>query len=126
VRAVLDTSVVIASDVPWLEGEFAVSAVTLAELHFGVLAARDDGSRAERLRRLALVERSFDPLPVDAAVARAFGRVAAAVVTRGRNPRPRAMDLLVAATALAHNARLYTRNAADLAGVEELLDVVAV
>lgn len=79
-----------------------------------------------RRRRLALVERSFDPLPVDAAVARAFGRVAAVVVARGRNPRPRAMDLLVVATALAHNARLYTRNAADLAGVEELLDVVAV
>lgn len=126
VRAVLDTSVVIASDVPRLEGELAVSAVTLAELHFGVLAARDDGSRAERLRRLVLVERTFDPLPVDALVARAFGRVAAAVVAAGRNPRPRAMDLLVAATALAHEARLYTRNAADLAGVEGLLDVVAV
>lgn len=125
-RAVLDTSVVIAPDVSPLEGELAISAVTLAELHYGVLIARDERGRAERLRRLALVERSFDPLPVDATVARAFGRVAAAVVGHGRNPRPRAMDLLIAATALAHDARLYTRNAADLAGVEALLDVVAV
>jgi len=36
------------------------------------------------------------------------------------------MDLLIAATAHAHGARLYTRNAADLVGIEHLVDIVAV
>jgi len=122
----LDTSVVIASDAPSLDGELAVSAVTLAELHFGVLVAADAGARAERLRRLALVERLFDPLPVDEAVAREYGVLAAAVVTAGRQPRVRVMDLLIAATARAHGARLYTRNPGNLLGLEELVDVVPV
>ena len=127
-KVLLDTSVVIASDVPSLDGELAVSAVTLAELHFGVLVAADAGARAERLRRLALVERLFDPLPVDEAVAREYGVLAAAVVTAGRQPRVRVMDLLIAATAKAkaHGARLYTRNPSDLQGLEELVDVVPV
>jgi len=123
---VWDTSVVIASDVPPLEVELAVSSVRLAELHFGVLVASDAGARAERLRRLARVERLFDPLPVDEAVAREYGVLAAAVVTAGRQPRVRVMDLLIAATAKAHGARLYTRNPSDLQGLEELVDVVPV
>ena len=122
----MDTSVVIASDVPSLDGELAVSAVTLAELHFGVLVAADSSARAERLRRLALVERLFDPLPVDEAVAREYGVLAAAVVTAGRQPRARVMDLLIAATARAHGARLYTRNPGNLPGLAELVDVVPV
>jgi predicted nucleic acid-binding protein len=126
VRVVLDTSVVIASDVPSLDGELAISAVTLAELHFGVLVAVDAGARAERLRRLALVERLFDPLPADEAVAREYGVLAAAVVHAGRQPRARVMDLLIAATARAHGARLYTRNPGSLLGLEELVDVVPV
>ncbi|HEX2805916.1 MAG TPA: type II toxin-antitoxin system VapC family toxin [Kineosporiaceae bacterium] len=125
-KVVLDTSVVIASDVPSLDGELAISAVTLAELHFGVLVAGDAGARAERLRRLALVERLFDPLPVDEAVAREYGVLAAAVVHAGRQPRARVMDLLIAATARAHGARLYTRNPGNLLGLEELVDVVPV
>ena len=80
--------------------------------------------RAERLRRLALVERSFEPLPVDAAVARSYGLLAAAVVGSGRRPRGRVTDLLIAATAHAHGARLYTRNAADLRELENMLEVV--
>jgi predicted nucleic acid-binding protein len=126
VKVVLDTSVVIASDVPFLDGELAVSAVTLAELHFGVLVAADSSARAERLRRLALVERLFDPLPVDEAVAREYGVLAAAVVHAGRQPRARVMDLLIAATARAHGARLYTRNPGNLLGLAELVDVVPV
>ena len=122
----MDTSVVIASDVPFLDGELAVSAGTLAELHFGVLVAADASARAERLRRLALVERLFDPLPVDEAVAREYGVLAAAVVTAGRQPRARVMDLLIAATARAHGARLYTRNPGNLLGLAELVDVVPV
>lgn len=125
-RAILDTSVVIATDVGPLDGELAVSAVTLAELHFGVLAAKSRPARAERLRRLLLLQSTFHALPLDEAAAASYGQIAAAVVDAGRNPRPRSMDLLIAATAHAHGARLYTRNANDFCGLEELLEIVAV
>ena len=124
-KAVLDTSVVVATGVGRLEGELAVSAATLAELHFGVLVANEGTVRAERLRRLSVVEQRFEPLPVDEAVARSYGRLAAAVVQAGRKPRPRVMDLLIAATAHANGARLYTANADDLRGLEAELDIVA-
>ena len=126
VRAILDTSVLIATDVQHLEGELAISAVTVAELHFGVLVAKDDGVRAERLRRLATLQRTFTALAVDDAVASSYGELAAAVVAAGRSSRAHSMDLLIAATAHAHSARLYTRNAGDLAGLEDLIEIVSV
>ena len=112
-RAVVDTNLVIATDVPALDGELAISIVTVAELHFGVLVARDQAVRAERLRQLSVLQRAFDPLPVDDAVA------------AGRQPRARTTDLLIAATAHAHSAALYTRNPGDLAGLGDLVEVVA-
>jgi predicted nucleic acid-binding protein len=126
VRAVLDTSVVIATQVAPLDGELAISAVTLAELHFGVLVARTRDIRAERLRRLVILERTFDALPVDEAVAASYGQIASAVVETGRKPRARSLDLLIAATAHAHSARLYTRNIDDFVGLDRLVDVVTV
>jgi predicted nucleic acid-binding protein len=125
-KAVLDTSVVIATDVGPLPGELAVSAVTLAELHFGVLVTNDPGSRAERLRRLSILQRQFDPLPVDDAVAASYGKLAAAIVAAGRQPQAGVMDLIIAATAHAHGAQLYTRNPDDLVGVGDLLEVISV
>jgi toxin FitB len=126
VRAILDTSVVIAPDISELPGELAVSAVTLAELHFGVLVAREHNVRAERLRRLSILQREFDALPIDDAVAASYGQLAAAVVDAGRQPRARTMDLLIAATAHAHSARLYTRNTGDFVGVDDLIEVIPV
>ena len=125
-RAVLDTSVLIATDIAPIPGVLAISAVSLAELQFGVLIAKDAAVRAERLRRLSLLQKIFDALPVDDAVAISYGRLAAAVVDSGRQPRRRAMDLLIAATAHAHGARLYTRNIDDFAGLEEHLDIIAI
>jgi predicted nucleic acid-binding protein len=125
-KAVLDTSVVIATDVGPLEGELSVSAVTLAELHYGVLVAKDDAVRAERLRRLTILQRSFDPLPVDDVVSASYGQLAAALVKMGRSPRPRIMDLLIAATAHANGALLYTLNAGDLVGLDGLVEVVQI
>lgn len=125
-RAILDTSVVIATDIGPLPGELAISAATLAELHFGVLVATQAATRAERLRRLSILQRRFDPLPLDDAVAASYGQLAAAVAATGRQPRARTMDLIIAATAHAHDARLYTRNPDDLRGVETLIDVVPV
>ena len=125
-RAILDTSVIIAADIAPLPGVLAISAISLAELQFGVLVAKTPAVRAERLRRLSLLQKHFDALPVDDAVAISYGRLAAAVVEAGRQPPRRAMDLLIAATAHAHGARLYTRNIDDFAGLDDFVDIVAV
>jgi toxin FitB len=126
VKAILDTRVLLSTDLPALDGELAISAASLAELHFGVLVTTDAAVRAERLRRLTLLQRRFDALPVDDAVAASYGQLAAAVVGSGRQARSRVMDLLIAATAHAHSARLYTRNAGDLVGLEHLIDIAPV
>lgn len=121
-RALLDTSVLIGADAPaGVEG--AISAVSLAELHFGALLATDDAERARRVQRLAVIEATFDPLPVDAAVAREWGRLAAAVAARGGRARRRATDLAIAATANVHGVALLTHNVKDLAIVDDLVDV---
>ena len=120
-RGVLDTSVLIATDVPPVPGELAISAASLAELQFGVLVAKNPEARALRLQRLNVIQRRFDALPVDDAVADSYAQLAARTVLIGRQPRGRVMDLLIAATAQVHNATLYTRNADDLAGLEDLV-----
>lgn len=125
-RGVLDTSVLIATDISPLPGELAISVVSIAELHFGVLVAKSPEARAARLARLSALQRRFDPLPVDEAVADSYGLLAAEVARAGRQPRARVMDLLVAATAHAHGASVYTRNAKDLAGLGDLVTVVAI
>ncbi|MGV0743396.1 PIN domain-containing protein [Mycolicibacterium sp. XJ870] len=125
-RAILDTSVVIATDIEPLDGDLAVSSITLAEMHFGVLVAKERQVRAERLRRLLALQRTFDTLPLDDAVAASYGQIAAAVDDAGRQPRARSMDLLIAATAHAHSARLYTRNGADFIGLDTLIEIVTV
>ena len=125
-KAILDTSVLMATDVEPLEGELAISAASLAELHFGVLVTADGAVRAERLRRLSVLQHTFDALPIDDDVAASYGQLAAAVVAVGRQPRSQVTDILIAATAHAHAARLYTRNAADLAGIEHLIEIVPV
>lgn len=125
-KALLDTSVLIATDGPALEGELAISAASLAELHFGVMVTADSAIRAERLRRLSILQRTFDALPIDDDVAASYGRLAAAVAGIGRQPRSRVFDLLIAATAHAHGARLYTRNPADLTGLDELIEIVPI
>lgn len=128
-RGLLDTSVVIdlhridANDLPQ---ELALSAVTLAELAAGPLATADPAERARRQDRLQRAEATFDPLPFDVAAARAYGRIYASVLRAGREARGRrAVDLLIAATALASDLPLYTCNPDDFAQLADL-EVVAV
>lgn len=121
-RAIFNTNLLIADDVPSVTEEIGISTVSLSELHYGVLVA-EPSQRALRLRRLALIESHFSALPVDAAVARNYGLLAHAVKISGRNPRARSFDLLIAATALAHDALLYTRNISNFLGLETLVDV---
>lgn len=129
-RGIIDTSVVIdldRIDPNELPTEVAVSAVTLAELAAGPHATADPTERASRQDRLQRAEASFDPVPLDGAVARAYGRVYAAVAEGGRKARGRrALDLLIAATAVAAELPLYTRNPNDFEGLNDLLEVVAV
>lgn len=129
-RGLIDTSVVIdleQIDPASLPIELAVSAVTLAELAAGPHATEDAEERARRQDRLQRVEATFDPLPVDDAVARAYGRAYAAVAAAGRKARGRrAFDLLIAATALAAELPLYTRNPGDFGGLDTLLEIVSV
>ena len=129
-RGLIDTSVVIDLEVIDLERlptELAISAITLAELAAGPHATKDPEERARRQDRLQRTEATFEPLHVNADVARAVGRVYAATVAAGRKARGRrATDLFIAATALAAELPLYTRNPADFAGLSRLLDVVGV
>jgi toxin FitB len=124
VRALLDTSVLIGAESPGdLEG--AISAASLAELHFGALVARDADERGRRAQRLGVIEATLDPLPIDAAVAREWGRLAATVAERGGRPRRRAMDLAIAATANAAGVPLVTHNVADFHLISDLVQVQA-
>lgn len=110
-----------------LPSEVAISAVTLAELAAGPHATADPDERARRQDRLQRTEATFEALPVDAAVARAYGRVYAAVAASGRKARGRrAFDLLIAATALSAELPLYSRNPRDFRDIDSLLEVIPV
>lgn len=129
-RGLIDTSVLIdldAIDPSDLPAEIGIAAVTMAELAAGPHATSDPDERARRQDRLQRAEAAFDPIPFGVEAARAYGRVYAAVVTAGRKARgARAVDLLIAATAVAEKLPLYTRNPDDFRALEGLLDVVAV
>ncbi len=120
-RALLDTSVLIGSEPP-ADVEAAISVASLAELHFGVLLATDENERALRTQRLGAIESTFDPLPISAEVAREWGRLAAAVSNRGGQPRRRAIDLVIAATANIHGVPLLTHNTGDFQIISDLTD----
>jgi len=84
-----------------------VSVITLAELTVGVLMA-DDTDRATRVATLSAVESTWDPLPVDAEVARQFGRIVAAL--RASQRRIPILDALVAATAVVQEIPVVTQD----------------
>lgn len=129
-RGLIDTSVVIVLDrvhPGTLPSEIAIAAVTLAELAAGPHATDDVVERARRQERLQRAEATFYAIPFDAEGARAYGRVYAQVLTAGRKARgKRAVDLLIAATALAGDLPLYTGNPDDFAGLDALIDVIPV
>lgn len=122
-RGLLDTSTVILLgelDPQSLPAEPVICTVTLAELSVGPLVARDDATRAARQAHLQQAESDFDPIPFDAAAARAFGSVAAALREAGRKPAARAYDALIAAVAVSQGLPLYTANPRDFEGIPTL------
>ncbi len=112
-RALLDTSYFVATEsgrpLGEMEGvtETEVSVVTLAELTVGVLMA-DDDDRSARVATLSAVESTWDPLPIDAEVARQFARIAAALRAGGH--RVPILDALVAATAIVEQIPVVTQD----------------
>lgn len=128
-RGLLDTCVVI--DLPLIDSrllpvEAAVSSIVLAELAQGVAMTRDPAEMMARAQRLADVEAEFAAIPFDREAARRFGTLVALTVKANRNPRPRRMDLLIAATAAAHGLPLFTRNADDFKGLEQGVEIISV
>ena len=122
-RGILDTSVLIelaGLDPERLPAIPLITAITLAELSVGPLVAKTDDERAARQAHLQQAEADFEPLPFDAAAARAFGRVAAALRHAGRKPAARAYDAQIAAIAIAHQLPLYTCNPRDFALIPDL------
>jgi predicted nucleic acid-binding protein len=126
----LDTSVVIDWQDPAviaaLPDEVAISSITAAELAAGPHLASTSTEAAKRQARLQEVESKLEPIQFGSAAARSYGLVVAAVVREGRRPRSRFADLLIAATAHANRLDLYTRNGDDFAGLEELVQVIAI
>ena len=127
--AVVDTNVIAALkmyDPAELPGMMLVTAVTLGELSFGPHATDDPVKRAGRVAVLQHVEATFDPLPYDQGAARLFGQICASVRASGREPRKRASDLMIAATAASNELPLYTANPDDFKGTEGFVEVVGV
>lgn len=124
--SILDTSVLIGPGNHDIEGEIAISAVSVAELQFGVLVTEDPDKRAVRLGRLSALLQHFDPLPVDSRVASSYGMLAAITHRNGRRSKARSLDLMIAATAHAHGAKLVTRNAADVEHLGSVLEIEVV
>jgi predicted nucleic acid-binding protein len=137
-QGMLDTNIMILRrwiDPAELPDEMAISAITLAELSAGPHQVRRNDEQdiydehAERARRLEVLQRAeseFDPVPFSAEAARAFGRITAAVVATGRQPRRRLADLMIAATAVAEHLPLFTTDPDDFTGLETLMRIIAV
>lgn len=126
-RALLDTSVLIdfpAAQVAQHADEVAVSAVTIGELHYGVSVATDPLNQLHRRRRVQAILDRFDILPFDAEAAEYYGALATLVRQHGRSPRPRRLDLQIAATAARHGLSLLTHNAGDFTGLDSVIAVV--
>ncbi len=123
-EGLLDTSTVLLlpriTDPSVLPDVPLICAITLAELSVGPLVTDDDAERARRLSHVQQAEADFEPIPFDAAAARAFGLVASSLRRSGRKPAARALDALIAATAVANGLPLYTCNPGDFVGIDEL------
>jgi predicted nucleic acid-binding protein len=111
-RGLLDTSVFIAKEtgrpLAELPDSVAISVITLAELHLGVLMAQGSAVRARRLRTLTMVQNTFEPLTIDGEVARTFAELVAEARRRGK--RPKIMDTWIAATTVTHDIPVYTQD----------------
>ncbi|MGI4895126.1 MAG: PIN domain-containing protein [Janthinobacterium lividum] len=99
----------------------SISILTMFELAGGINSTADPAVRVARQRRYDVVATVFDPFPVSRRVLDAYHDIDTAVVTIGR--KPRRLDLMIAATARAHDLLLVTSNLDDYRGLDGLLGV---
>ena len=128
-RGMLDTSAVIdlpALDPARLPVEAAIPAIVLAELVQGVAMTKSAEQVMIRSQRLADIEAAFAAIPFDREAARRYGTLVALTIAANRDPRPRRIDLMIAATAAAHGLPLYTRNPDDFRGLDSAVTVIAI
>ncbi|MBB6118414.1 type II toxin-antitoxin system VapC family toxin [Nocardiopsis algeriensis] len=128
-RGVLDTCVFIdlgEIDPAGLPRFPDITSITMAELHQGVAMAKDPVGRARRMEKLQAAVRDFSPLPFGGEAAARYGTLVALTLAANRNPKPRRLDLMIAAVASLHGLPLYTRNADDFAGLDSAVQVVPV
>ena len=111
--ALLDTSVLIAResgrrvDVSSLPEQTAVSVVTIAELHAGVLGAGDTATRARRLATLEATS-AVEALPITIEAARRWAELRVRLAELGR--RAKVNDLWIAAVAAANGMDVITQD----------------
>ncbi|MYS20819.1 hypothetical protein GA0115240_123627 [Streptomyces sp. DvalAA-14] len=103
-----------------------ITAITLAELHQGVAVAKDPAARAARMEKLGAAVADFDALPFDDDAAARYGTLVTLTIAARRDPRPRRLDLMIAAIASARGLPLFTRNADDFKGLDSTLTVLAI
>ena len=126
-RVVLDTSILIAlerqellmKDVFKKENEYLLPEMTVAEYLIGHELSTNPKFKAQRLSFLDVLEQFSVPVKFDRQHASAFARLAAQARQQGK-PRGN-IDMAIAASAVARDAILYTRDSkarfADLLGV---------
>ena len=103
-----------------------LTAITMAELHQGVAMAKDAASRAARTEKLGAAIVDFEPLPFDGQAAARYGTLVALAMAANRDPKPRRMDLMIAAIASSRGLPLYTRNGEDFKGLNDMVTIVSV
>jgi toxin FitB len=121
--AYIDLALLDANDLPEVP---EITAVTLAELHQGVAMAKDVGTRTTRTEVLGAAVADFEPLPFDGPASARYGTLVSLAIAAGRDPRPRKLDLMIAAIASSRGLPLYTRNPNDFRGLSKALEVRAV
>jgi predicted nucleic acid-binding protein len=131
VIALLDTNILIASaeageDAPPLDGfdDLTVSSLSYAELTLGLYTTSNLRELQRRMGRLAGAEATYGPgLPFDDQCVRAYDRILAAISESGGTAKADRFDRMIAATALAHDLVVVTRDLTGFAGLEGLVHV---
>ena len=121
--AFIDLDLIAPAQLPTLP---EITSITLAELHQGITMAKDAGARAARMEKLGAAVTDFEPLPFDGDAAARYGTLVALTLAANRDPRPRRMDLMIAAVASTRGLPLYTRNETDFKGLESMVTVIPV
>ncbi|GGF19487.1 PIN domain-containing protein [Subtercola lobariae] len=127
-ECILDTNVLIAEAGVNLPDDttFLVTSISYAELQFGLSTSLDNGRvHAERSLRVNRAKAIYGPgLPFDDQASTSYGYLTELLLMRGRSPRGRIVDIMIASIAHSRGASLITRNVDDFIGLEDALDVM--